>query len=142
MGKIEKIYRIGSLDVDLPFCLRIPKGFNSEGLISKHEVESYCINASNLWDGGERNLTSFVLPVKYNNKGELSYALLVEDLTNWGVNVFEGDNISGEFKLKLKLKSGEIKEYYVDLGPRSYQSYSFYGIGDYKFTKNAIDLTK
>lgn len=136
------VFRIGIVD-DFSIALRIPTGFNSCGIYSKSEVENYCINANSVFDN-LLNVANFCLPVKHlklDNHGDMceSYALLTEDLTDWGR--FRLEDVKGcrsrIIKNKINFDGENCGEIYVDLGPRSYD---FMITSEYKFTESNLVL--
>lgn len=137
-----KIYRIGFLN-DTSVLLRIPNKFNEIGSWqSELAVENFCENSRKLWEKGVRNMPSFCLPVGYiDREKEVSYALLTEDLSDWGRNKFLGKhNPPLQSKREIKFPTGEVEEYYVDFGSRSYHEHSRKDLS-YQFIANALDLT-
>ena len=119
------VFRIGVVG-GMSLALRVPTGFNSCDIYSKLEIETYCQNASSVFDNGS-DVPAFCLPVRYSKLDRCgriceSYALLTEDLTDWGR--FKLEDVEGSMsrviKNKINLSNEDCGEVYVDLGPRSY----------------------
>lgn len=141
----SEIYRVGILN-EASLVLRVPCKFYYSRLVSKVEVENFCLSNEVVFNKGH-NVTSFCLPVIYDLEGDDNFALLCEDLTDWGRFGLEDFILEGEvtasryIKTKVDLDANMCGEFYVDLGSRSFPS-SLRLLTDNKFTDSdwVLDL--
>ena len=112
------VYRIST--IVLPLVLRIPSGYSDS--ISMGEVGTYFYNANSFFYPG-RKMPAFCLPVKYNGfvdgYEEEKYALLSEDLTDWGRYSLDFRTGYRETNRYPTQRPEEEEEFDVDFGPRS-----------------------